>query len=300
MIIDMHTHVTDLSHRQERTSVTFENLIARLDDEGIDQAVLLPLVAPETLKFPTLFIPQPDPVSQLRAAAEYPDRIIPFGNVDPRNGGNSARVDFSWILERFVEMGARGLGEVTANLLSDDPRIVNLFRHCGQWQLPVLIHGTGPGDGLYGLIDEVGSPRLQRLLDQIPDTLLIGHGPGFWAEMSADLTLEGKSGYPKGPIAAEGSLPRLLRTYPNLYAEMSAMSGYNALTRDPEYGVHFIHEFQDKLMFGTDVCFGDAPGRMPHLKLLRDLLAEGKISQEIFDKVTSGNALRVLRRKSAH
>lgn len=298
MIIDMHTHVTDLSHRQERESVTFENLIARLDDEGIDQAVLLPIVSPETHKFPSLFIPQPDPVSQLRAAAAYPDRIIPFGNVDPRNGGNSARVDFSWVLERFVEMGARGLGEVTANLHADDPRMVNLFRHCGNWQLPVLIHGTGPGEGLYGLIDDVGSPRLARLLDQVPDTIVVGHGPGFWSEISANLTLEAKSGYPKGPIDEEGSLPRLLRTYPNLVCEMSAGSGLNALTRDPEYGIKFIHEFQDKLMFGTDVCFGDVAGRMRHLAWFRGLLAEGKISQEIFEKVTSGNALKVLRKKA--
>ena len=296
MIIDIHTHVTDLSHKQERTPVTWENLIARLDDEGIDQAVVLPIVSPETHKFPSLFIPEADPVSQLRAAARYPERIIPFGNVDPRSGGNSAKVDFSWILERYVEMGARGLGEVTANLLSDDPRIVNLFQHCGAWQLPVLIHGTGPGEGLYGLIDEVGSPRLARLLDQVPNTIVIGHGPGFWAEIGGDLQLENKSSYPKGPVAEEGSLQRLLRTYPHLYADISAGSGHNALTRDPDYGVRFIHEFQDKLILGTDVCFGDAAGRMPHLGFLRRLLAEGQISPEIFDKITSGNALEVLRK----
>ncbi len=295
MIIDVHTHVTDLSRTQDRTPVTWENLIARLDEEGIDQAVVLPIVSPETLQFPTLLSPQPDVVSQLREAARYPDRIIPFGNVDPRTGGNSARVDFSWILERFVEMGARGFGEVTANLLADDPRVVNLFRHCGRWQLPVLIHGTGPGEGLYGLIDEVGSPRLTRLLDQVPDTVVIGHGPGFWAEIGADLTLESKSRYPAGPITAEGSLPRLLRTYPHLYADISAGSGYNALTRDPAYGIRFIHEFQDKLLFGTDVCFGDPPGRMPHLGFLRRLLAEGQISPEIFDKIVAGNALRIVR-----
>ena len=36
-----------------------------------------------------------------------------------------------------------------------------------------------------------------------------------------------------------------------------------------EKGVRFLNEFQDKVLFGTDVCFGDAQGRMPHLSMLR-------------------------------
>lgn len=299
MIIDMHTHIGDLRSpgMLDRTPLTPENLIARLDDEGIDKAVVLPWPAcPEAVVFPGLFDPQPDIISQIRAAARYPDRLILFGNADPRWGGNSSRTDFSYLLERFVEMGCVGMGEVSANIYFDDPRVVNLFRQCGQWRLPVTIESTGPGEGRYGFIDEVGSPHLERLLQQVPETTVIGHGPGFWADISADLTTEAKSGYPKGPIAEEGSVPRLLRTYPHLYADISAGSGYNALTRDPAFGVRFFNEFQDKLMFGTDVCFGDMQGRMPHLRYLRQLLAEGMLSQEAFDKITFRNAMRILTR----
>ncbi len=39
----------------------------------------------------------------------------------------------------------------------------------------------------------------------------------------------------------------LLRKYPNLYADLSALSGANAILRDPEYGVKFLDEFQDRL-----------------------------------------------------
>jgi predicted TIM-barrel fold metal-dependent hydrolase len=300
MIIDIHTHVGDLRSPSalERTPVTFENLIARLDEEGIDRAVLLPIWPnPEGIQFPYLFSPYPDIVSQLRAASRYRDRLILFGNVDPRSGGNTARTDFSWVLDRFAEMGCVGIGEVTAHLEADDPRVVNLFRQCGRRQLPLTIHVTGPGEGYYGLVDEVGSPRLERLLQQVPDTIVIGHGPGFWSEIGAGLTAEAKSGYPKGPITGEGSLFRLLRTYPNLYADLSAMSGYNALSRDEAFGVRFLNEFQDKLLFGTDVCFGDAQGRMPHLGYLRGLLARGLIGQEAFDQIVAGNALRILLRK---
>jgi predicted TIM-barrel fold metal-dependent hydrolase len=300
MIIDMHTHVGDFRSPTalERAPVTFEGLIARLDEEGIDKAVLLPLWPnPEGILFPYLFSPYPDVVSQIREAGRFSDRLILFGNVDPRAGGNSSRTDFSWVLEKFIEMGCVGIGEVTANLPADDPRVVNLFKQCGQWHLPVLIHVTGPGEGFYGLIDEVGSPRLERLLQQAPDTLIIGHGPGFWSEIGDGLTPESKSGYPQGPIANEGSVPRLLRTYPNLYADISAHSGYNALTRDEAFGIRFLNEFQDKLLFGTDVCFGDAQGRMPHLPYFRSLRSRDLLSQEAFAKITAENALRhVLRR----
>lgn len=301
MIIDMHTHIGDLRSlaNMQRKPVTIDDLVARLDDEGIDWAVLLPWPAsPEGLHFPGLFQPEPDMLAQIRAGQRYPNRIILFGNVDPRWGGNTGKTDFSYLFERFVEMGCVGIGEIGANLLYDDPRVVNLFRQCGEWQFPVTIHATGVGEGQYGLIDEPGSPHLLHLLQQAPHTVIIGHGPGFWAQISADASPSDLLGYPKGPIREEGMVQKLLRDFPNMYADISAGSGYNALTRDPEYGVRFLNEFQDKLMFGTDVCFADEEGRMPHLNYLKERLAAGDISQEVYDKITYGNALKVLARWS--
>ncbi len=300
MIIDMHTHIGDLrslGDMSRKPITTIEDLIHRLNDEGIDKAVLLPFPAsPECVQFPCLFQPQPDILSQIRAGQRYPERIILFGNVDPRWGGNTDRTDFSWLFECFVEMGCVGIGEVTANLFYDDPRVVNLFRQCGEWQFPVTIHATGVGEGQYGLIDEPGSPHLLNLLEQAPDTVIIGHGPGFWAQISADAAPADLLSYPKGPVREEGMVQKLLRDFPNLYADISAHSGYNALTRDPEYGVRFLNEFQDKLLFGTDVCFADEEGRMPHLNYLKERLAGGDISQEVYDKITYRNALKVLKR----
>ncbi len=299
MIIDMHTHVADLRGPaiMERTPVTFESLIARLDDEGIDKAVLLPFgVNAEERPLAFLFGDHADPISQIKEGMRHKDRLILFGNVDPRMGGNLATTDFSWVLERFVQMGCVGIGEVTANLEADDARVVNLFRRCGAWHLPVTIHGNAIGAGSYGLTDLPGSPRLERLLQQVPETIILGHGPGFWAEIAAGLTLEDKAGYPKGPIVEEGSLWPLMRTYPNLCCDMSAGSGHNALTRDPAQGIRFLNEFQDRIVFATDVCFSDARGRMPHLATLRRLLAEGSITQSVFDKLTYQNALRILSR----
>ena len=299
MIIDMHAHIGDLRSpgHMARKPISVEDLIERLDDEGIDKAVVLPWPAcPEAVVFPGLFHSAPDVIGQIQAAARYPDRLILFGNADPRWGGNTARTDFSWLLARLVEMGCVGMGEISANIYFNDPRTVNLFQQCGARDLPVTIESAGPGEGRYGFIDTAGSPHLERVLQQAPQTLVIGHGPGFWADIAAGVTDEEKSGYPKGPVAEEGSVPHLLRTYPTLYADLSAGSGYNALTRDPAYGIRFLNEFQDRLMFGTDVCFADREGRMPQLEYLRRLQAEGAISQEVFEKVVYRNALRVLKR----
>ncbi len=307
MIIDFHTHVADLRlpDEMDRKPVTIKDLIQRLDEEGIDRAVLMPVnVSPEICQAPLFFSPKSDIISQLEAASHYSDRLILFGNLDPRMGcygnlteyqlNNPPVTDFSPFLKRFKELGCVGIGEVTANLPLDDPRVINMFRQCGEWEMPVLFHCTGPGTGVYGLFDEVGLPRLERLLKEVPDTIIIGHAPGFWSEITGDITPPNKFIYPEGTIKKEGSLQRLLKTYPNLYADISANSGYNAISRDREYGTKFLTEFQDKILFGTDVCFADEECRMPHLPYLRSLLAEERISRDIFSKITCDNALKIL------
>jgi predicted TIM-barrel fold metal-dependent hydrolase len=227
-----------------------------------------------------------------------------FGNIDPRMGGlgnltedqlrDPPEPDFSWILERFVKMGCVGIGEITANIPMDDPRVIKLCRQCGRFGLPVLFHITGPGTGVYGLYDEVGSPRLERLLKAVPGTTVIGHAPGFWAEISGDATPEDKFIYPTGAVTPGGSLPRLLNAYPNLYADISARSGLNALRRDRKFGIRFLNEFQDRILFGTDICFADAEGDIPTLQFLRELQTGSAISRRAFDKMAGLNALKVL------
>ncbi len=306
MIIDVHTHVGDLRTPEDRREpVTFEGLLRRLDDEGIDRAVVLPLgMSPESTRGPWLFAEGPDVVSQIKAGGPYRDRLVMFGNLDPRMGcagnldaatiRNPPQPDFAWTLERFKDLGCRGIGELTANVPFDDPRLIQLVVQCGEAGLPVLFHVTGPGPGVYGVWDEPGAPRMQRLLEAAPGTVIVGHGPGFWAEIAAPLTVEDKFIYPTGRVERAGSLPRLLRSFPNLYADISATSGYNALTRDPAFGPRFLDEFQDRVLFGTDVCYGGPADRMPHLGMLRGLAGDGRITETTFRKIAGGNAARLL------
>ena len=86
-------------------------------------------------------------------------------------------------------------------------------------------------------------------------------------------------------------MPVLFRRYANLWADLSAGSGYNALARDPEYAAKFLTEFQDRLMFGTDICF--ALQKLPLASFLTGLREKGKLSEVAFQKIARGNAIRL-------
>lgn len=299
MIIDFHTHIGDFDFRVgpeklRSTPVTWDSLIARLDDEGIDRAVFLPIYAsPDAVFAPGFVLGERMSIrDQVIDAGRFPDRIIPFGNLDPRWAARTG--DFGPYLDWFQEHGCKGIGEITASLPYDDPLVIRMFRQTGERGLPVLFHGTGYGPGTYGLQDEPGAPRLERLLREAPDTTIIGHAQGVWAEIGAVASVREKMGYPKGPIGAGGALQRLLREYPNFYADISAGSGYNALTRDPEYTPGFLNEFAGKLLFASDDN-GEWPNApLRQLSLLNDLLASGRLSPEAFDAITFRNAQKLL------
>lgn len=300
MLIDFHYHYAPLYRGpQDNKPVTWEEGIARFVEQGTDKVVMLGGTGagtPESAFSPNhLYYSGTSIRDEVLKAQEYPDRIIPFGCMDVRWMGNRPDADFGPLLDWFQEHGCRGIGEVTANVPIDDPRTVNMFRQIGARGIPALIHNVGYHFGTYGLQDYPGAPGLARLLREAPDTIVVGHGQGFWAEIGAGLTMEEKMRYPQGPIEEEGALPKLLREYPNLYGDISAGSGHNALSRDPEYGVAFINEFQDRLVYGTDQSFGRPELVMPHRAFLKGLVAEGKIGAEVYEKIAWKNAARLLK-----
>jgi predicted TIM-barrel fold metal-dependent hydrolase len=299
MIIDMHVHIGDfrLDADDPHEPLTWENLIARLDDEGIDKAVFLPVynASPEGAPGGVCLLDDRMSVrDQVIDAGRYPERIIPFGNMDPRWLRNSPQSDFRPLFDWLIAHGCKGIGEVTANIPFDDPRTINLFQQAGEKGMLVTMESAGFLPGCYGLQDDPGAPRLEHLLQAAPETVIIGHGPGFWAEISAGVRPQDKNRYPDGPVTRGGAVPRLLRCYDNVYADLSARSAFNAITRDPAFGVEFLDEFQDKLFFATDTCFADLAGRMPQLGHLKTLKAEGKLSDKAYHKITAANAQRVL------
>ena len=282
-MIDCHTHIIAAWNSEPLTE---EKLLEAVDVLGIDRFVILPIgVSPET---PYAYFGTED---VLKAYNRHPDRIIPFCSLDPRNGYNSPETDFSWILRKYKEMGCKGLGELTANLYFNDPKCKNLFNHCGIVGLPVLFHLAERLGGTYGVVDDAGLPRLYTCLRECANTIFIGHGTAFWSEISLGVDEATRGGYPKGEVIP-GRLQQLLKGHPNLYADLSADSGFNAITRDPYYGYKFLEEFQDKLIFGTDIC--NVGQTVPIVDYFRQGLTEGRISQVTYDKITERNVTRIL------
>lgn len=288
-MIDVHAHIGRCGKRRADT-LSAEQLVAKMDAWGIAQACVLPLHDnPEGWYLGNT-------TEEVIAACErHPGRLIPFCLIDPRFGDNSSTTDFRDLLAEYKERGCKGLGEFLPNLLFDDPRGLNLYAQAGEAGLPVLFDMMPQLGGMYGVVDDPGLPRLERVLRELPETTFIGHGPAFWADISGDVLPEQRRGYPTGPVAPGGAVPRLMAAYPNLWADLSAGSGHNALTRDPAFGIEFLGRFQDKLLFGTDVLRHDqTEADVPIVALMRRLLSEGHLTPAAHAKIARDNAVRLL------
>ena len=287
-LIDIHAHVRRIPGppHMGKHYPTPEQLIRIYDKLGIEKGVLLPAVNPECA-----YVPQSNE-DVIEMAERYPDRFIPFCNVDPRAMTNSPDAPLGEILRYYRDRGCKGVGEVCANLPFLNPLVQNLFRHVQDVGLPLTFHIAPQIGGAYGLYDDPGLPQLERSLQLFPKLKFLGHSQPFWAEIGRLETPADRYGYPKYPVREEGVVPKLMRRYPNLYGDLSARSGYNALARDPEYAVKFLNEFKDRLLFGTDITSPDTP--TPLVDFLSKLYRDGRISESVYYKVTRGNAVKLL------
>lgn len=289
MFIDIHAHTRRIPGPPRNGKDAFttpECLIERYDKIGIEKAVLLPTVNPECD-----YVPQGNE-EILEICGQYPDRFVPFCNVDPRAFPNSADAPLVEILFYYKELGCKGVGEVCANLPFLHPLVQNLFKNSEKAGLPLTFHVAAQIGNIYGLYDQPGLPQLERSLQLFPDLFFLAHSQTFWAEMAPLETPADRYGYPNYPVKKEGVVPKLFRRYQNLLGDLSAGSGHNALARDPDYAIGFLDEFQDRLFFGTDICIPDTP--TPLVDFLGKLRTEKKISESVFQKVARENAVRLL------
>lgn len=291
--IDIHVHtINSRGLVRPYSGETFclpDELVAIYDTIGVEKGVISPL-------FKTEQSIEVNSNREIRDIVEKdPAHFAWFCGIDPRQGNNSDTTDFSFFLNYYKAEGAKGIGEQLANIYFDDPRAWNLFKHAEICDMPVIFH-IGATNGDYGLIDEFGLPRLEKTLQQFPNLKFLAHSQRWWSHISGDLKEADMSGYPTGPVTPGGRVVELMRKYPNLCGDMSAGSGYNAISRDPEFGYAFIEEFQDRLYYGTDIC-GPSNVNSSMLKLaafLDNAVLKGKISYEAYYKVSRGNAENLL------
>ena len=289
MFIDIHVHTRRIPgyHRHGKPAyATPGELISRYDAVGIEKGVLLPGVSPECS-----YVPQSNE-EVLEICKTFQGRFIPFCNIDPRALQNSADAPLGGILQYYKDKGCKGLGEITANLAFTDPLTLNLFKHAENVGLPVTFHIAPQIGNAYGLYDDPGLPQLEKCLQTFPRLKFFGHSQAFWAEIAPLKNIADRAGYPSGNVINEGVVPKLFRKYSNLYGDLSAGSGCNALKRDPEYAVRFINEFQNRLFFGTDICAPDTA--TPLVDFLIRLRKQNKLTEAVFQKVAKENAIRIL------
>lgn len=236
--VDIHIHLTQAWAPQP--GLTVDQLLGWMNAHQVAQAVILPLISPEAWYYPI----STDWV--LEQTKSHRDRFIPFCDIDPRTEyvkGKNVRV----MLERYVAAGAKGFGEHKCGGAIDAPRNLEIFRVCSDMKLPVLLHMDGIRN-----TDEPGLPGLERALAQSPGATFIGHATAWWSSISGEVTEKEMNGYPKGLVKPGGTIDRLMDKYSNIYGDLSAGSGLNAIRRDPDFGREFLIRRADRLLFGTD------------------------------------------------
>lgn len=289
--IDVHVHATmwpeiSMPRPNGEGYPSLAQVVEKYDAWGIEKGFLLPEVNNECCT-----TGQTSEMACMMARS-MPDRFGWFCNIDPHMGSNNPHTDFVPFLEHYKKLGAKGVGEMSTNLPFDDPLLDNLLRCCAECDMPIIIHLSPVIGGDYGIYDELGLPRMEKMLKKYPKLRIIGHSQLFWAEISGDNNEEVRHYYPKTKVT-EGRLHQLLRTYPNLFCDLSAGSGENALTRDEDHAFRFIEEFHDRLCFGTDVC---GPSQVMGLSHWLDEKHDaGCISDDNYYAICRGNAIRELK-----
>ncbi|MBI2915049.1 MAG: amidohydrolase family protein [Firmicutes bacterium] len=285
MIIDAHNHPDWLGHN-------LDLFLANMVQNGIGITWLLSWEAPVDEYDPSQYnriVPEtgaggPVPFLRCLAYAERaPGKFVLGFAPDPRRPESIDRLDAA--LELY---GVKVCGELKLRMMYDNPDALRMFCFCGTKKLPVVVHIDYEFESgaryprpnwWYG----GGIEAFERALRACPETLFLGHAPGFWSHISGDdqwATVP----YPKGKVFPGGKLVFMLRSYPNLYCDLSAGSGRNALQRDPEFAKDFLIEFQDRVLYARD-CFDNT-----HQQLLNSLDLPG----DVLAKIYSGNASRIV------
>ncbi len=273
---DMHTHLGQTWNTTQ--SLSAEELLRWMDAHYIAQAVVLPLVSPESSSYlltNEFVLAQTEP---------HRDRLIPFCCVDPRTSYTGAVKGLVEMLKRYVDAGAKGFGEHKPGVAVDHVGNMRIYEACAELKLPLLFHL----DNLRNT-DQPGLPGLEKAISAFPECKFIGHGPGWWASISGDATAKDLGGYPKSPVATGGAMDRLMEKYPNIYADLSAGSGSSAISRDLAFGREFLIRRQDRVMFGTDFL---SPGQaVPQFDLFESTL---DLPAEVREKIERRNARQLL------
>jgi predicted TIM-barrel fold metal-dependent hydrolase len=226
----------------------------------------------------------------LQAKCEGTEACFRFAKAHRRDylfGANEVpdRPDAVAAIAKYLRRGGVVIGELKFGLECDSPEMQRIYQLAADYQVPVLMHWQ---QGRYNY----GIERFYKMLEKYPRTVFFGHAQTWWANV--DRTLAGQPVlYPKGKITPGGLSDRYLSDYANMYGDLSAESGLNALTRDEDWSRDFIQRHQDKLVFGSDCS--DRTGVAPACQGARTIAAIRRLAPDkaVERKLLCENARRV-------
>ena len=251
-VIDVH------AHDYVRTDAELDAWVRTMDESGIEKSIILTYSTGK--RFDSL----------VDRYARYKNRFDLWCGFDytglDQAGWQKRAIEE---LERCYKKGAKGVGELGDKGLGefyskptpgygihiDDPRMKPLLEKCAELKMPINIHvaedewmylpADSTNDGLMNAAKWKVDMNKQGILnhDQLVGTLenAVKANPRttfiacHLANCCANLSM----------------LARLLDTYPNLYADISAR--YGELAPIPRYVKAFIEKYQDRILYGTDM-----------------------------------------------
>jgi predicted TIM-barrel fold metal-dependent hydrolase len=258
-VIEFHTHINDAEYVPDHFDPSL--VVDVLDQCNIEKAVILTGMFGEQLQ---------------RCLEEnvsaYPDRFIVFTQLDwTRFNEPDFAESMVGELRDGVARGARGLklnnhlgldvfDETGEHAKVDDTRLDPVWEECGRLGIPVNMHisdpaaffqRNGPTNERYEELvahpdwnfSRPGYPDKMRLLEarnrvfaRHPDTTFIGAHVGNYPE-NLDY------------------VSALLDEYPNVLVDLAERQA--ELGRQPRRAGKFIHDYQDRILFGTDATTPD-------------------------------------------
>lgn len=269
-ILDLHQH-SPYSGRSD------EELIAHQEKMGIEKSVLLPAGARYGL---AAGAGRNDVCYNL--VKTYPRKFVFFANEGPSPDHTRAEI------EKYLKLGAIGIGEQKFPVDADSPHSHLIAQIARDYKVPVLIHFE---HNTYN----IGFQRFYRILEKYPAVNFIGHAQTWWGNIDKDLQQEVL--YPRTKVTPGGITDRYLRDYENMYGDMSAGSGLNALLRDEDHARAFLERHQNKLIYGSDcndaIGQGDRCSGSKQIETIRRLSPHPSVTRKIFWE----NGVRVLKLK---
>lgn len=270
-----HEPVIDIHQHTNYTGRSDEDLINHQRTMGVTLTVLLPAG-----RYYGLDAQCGGNDSVEKLAQKRPKQFVFFANEAPYLREADAEI------RRYLQRGAIGIGEQKFRVLADSSHLERIAGIAKDFGVPVLLHFW---DGDYNMELE----RFHKILEKYPGVNFIGHAQSWWGHI--DKNHNTREIYPKGKVTPGGLTDRLLADYPNMFGDLSAGSGLNALKRDPEQGAEFLRRHQDKLMFGSDCPDKEGRGASCTGAQILATVRKYAASKQVERKILYENANRLLK-----